>query len=145
MSELCWWAYLLYLCLSNCECFSGKGWCLFGPLLFRSTLNPFIFSLNCSLGMNVFAAYVAYSQGITTLAQLVCAEFRSTWGKRKMWSVCTVDVRAVQVVIECLYYILSGLQVMSFCNCCSWTLKLVTGGLVLYVLSLRFSWSFQFL
>jgi len=63
--------------------------------------------------MNVFAAYVAYSQGITTLPQLVCAEFRSIWGKRKMWSVCIVDVWVVQVGIECLY----GIQNYEFSPC----------------------------
>lgn len=50
--------------------------------------------------MNDSAAYDAYSQGITTLAQHVCAEFLSTWGKRNMLSVFIVAVRAAQVGID---------------------------------------------
>ena len=57
-----------------------------------------------SLDMSLSAVYAAYSRGITILALPVCVESPSTSEKRKLWSVCIVDVRVVQVETDWLAF-----------------------------------------
>jgi len=60
-------------------------------------LNHYVFGPNCSLVMNVYAAWGACSHAITILPPLVFAEFRSNLGRRRWLSVFIVDARVVQV------------------------------------------------
>ena len=59
-----------------------------------------VYCLNCRQDTSDFAAYNACRLGITTLAQLVCVGSQSTPEKRKLWSVCIVDVEVVRVGIN---------------------------------------------
>ena len=96
------WILLLCFWICNFECVVHEVWLFWSVNIWKPVDVEFL-CLNYSQDMNDCAVYAAYSPGITTLAQPVCAGFPSIWGKRRLLSVCIVVVEAVRVEIDCYF------------------------------------------